>query len=171
MAKSRPSGAKRRSEGNGKLLREDASNFVLSDEVRNSVLNGTSTTVPIEAAKQMLQQGFSVTAKNGENYSFDADIVNKYEHGIMQNGNARRKGKNVARIRQIGEAVRALKDPNYGVFELPADNPPQVVFIHTERKRDSMIVFVDRNSKKVRSFYSVGNIKNFMSKISGRIID
>ena len=25
----------------------------------------------------------------------------------------------VARIRQIGEAVRALKDPNYGVFELP----------------------------------------------------
>ncbi|MBO5645362.1 MAG: hypothetical protein J6S90_08945 [Lentisphaeria bacterium] len=89
----------------------------------------------------------------------------------MQNGNARRKGKGVARIRQIGEAVRTLKNPNYGVFDLPTGNPPQVVFIHTERKRDSMVVFVDRNNKKVRAFYSVKNIKNFMSKISERIID
>ena len=53
---------------------------MLTDEVRKSVLNGTSTTVSIGAAKEMLQQGFSVTAKNGENYSFGEDIVNKYEH-------------------------------------------------------------------------------------------
>lgn len=163
------SGAKRRSEGNGKLLREDASDFVLSDEVRNSVLNGTADKIPLESGKAMLQRGFSVTAKNGNEYSFGSDLVTKYESGIKQDGKARNEGSEVSRIRQIGRAVDTLKNPNQGIFNLAGDVPPQTCFLSSSKKRKSFAVFVDSTTKQVRAFYPVDNIESLKMQLRKRM--
>lgn len=168
MAKSRPSGAARRADADTGWLREDASSFVLTDEVRNSVLNGTADTISIEAGREMLRRSFTTTAANGNNYYFGSDLIVKYEQGIKQNGKARENGQEIGRIRQLGRAVKTLHNPNEGIFNLPADTPPQIYFLSSSKKRKSFAVYVDSTTNQVRAFYPVDNIESLKRQLKKR---
>lgn len=165
MAKSRPSGAARKADADADsgLLREDASSFVLTDEVRNSVLNGELKAISVDDGRTMLSQGFSVTATDGNNYSFGSDLVIKYEHGIKQEGQVKKEGTDINRFRHIPFAVHALKSPNSDIY-IKQGRINQKLFICRHSDRTVTAVYVNSDNRAVRSYIYTNRSKRQVDK-------
>lgn len=141
MAKSRPSGAKRRSDGNGKLLLSE-NNITSAKEWNAESLPIRPGQVDVTVARKMLNDGFSVG-----NVIFDSGILHHWE--IEEKYDAKQVN---GRLSKLNMAISAVNSPR----EI-WDQGEQLSFVQAFRKttggRSGVAVFVNKKTQKVKTYF------------------
>ena len=111
----------------------------------------------------ILTCGKEKSVKNQSSVHFNYSLHEKYV-----NGKNREDGASAERLMHLGKAVTAVKYANKGIYRLDGDNPPQLAYFHSFSKRKGIVVFIERDSKKVRGFIPTKDINGWKRKLAPR---
>ena len=124
-----------------------------------NIKNGGNFHASISDATAALRIGFDVKSANGTVCHFGESIYDKYVMG------ERKGGATPNRLINLPRAVEAIKKANVSVTELPNTNPPQTRYVHKLGEKQAIVVFVETETKNVRSMiYTNKQINAFLKK-------